>query len=366
MADNKLNHAGMAFAIPRSRGTSPVEFGAAPDAGGSRVYGLARRSRLMQNGIMSKKRPRTGRRPARLSAPAGSKMEPEYWRGRLFKSSYTYNGRRFKVRSWLVKISIWAAGGRPASANLFCEPFLFSSGSEFAYALWQQGLSARIKMAKHGNKQFRRAALVSQAHRPPSVIPGLGVDVPELQQARRLWQLNRFDEALALFEQAVRKYPQNLVALVDASRALGARFEITRAEEMLDRLAKLAAHNPQLMHLAGQSYRMIFRPEKAIQCFERVLAMTQGIPDAQLELAVLYERRHRVAEAYSLIEDCLRAEPDYLEALLFKARLLRRLKDAAGAEAIFRSLAAEQRGAPNGPRPGLDGNRPKTRPRGRL
>lgn len=82
-------------------------------------------------------------------------------------------------------------------------------------------------MADHGNKQFRRAAVVSQAHRPPSVIPGLGVDVPELQQARRLWQLNRFDEALALFEKAVRQYPQNLVALVDASRALGARFEIT-------------------------------------------------------------------------------------------------------------------------------------------
>ena len=44
---------------------------------------------------------------------------------------------------------------------------------------------------------------------------------------------------------------QNLVALVDASRALGARFEITKAEAMLDRLVKLAAHNPQLMHLAG-------------------------------------------------------------------------------------------------------------------
>ncbi len=66
--------------------------------------------------------------------------------------------------------------------------------------------------------------------------------------------------------------------------------------------------------------------------------MTRKIPDAQLELAVLYERRHRVAEAYSLIEDCLRAEPDYLEAHLFKARLLRRLKDPPGAEAIFRKL----------------------------
>ena len=169
-------------------------------------------------------------------------------------------------------------------------------------------------MAKHGNKHFRHPTLFSQARRPPSVIPGLGVDVPELQQARGLWQLNHFDEALALFEQAVRKYPQNLVALVDASRALGARFEITRAEAILDRLSKLAARNPQLMHLAGQSYRMIFRPEKAIQCFERVVVITKGIPDAALELAVLYERRHRVAEAYTLIEDCLRADPDYLEA----------------------------------------------------
>ena len=53
---------------------------------------------------MSKKRPRTGWRLARLSAPPGSKMEPEYWRERVFKSSYTYNGRRFKVRSWSVKI----------------------------------------------------------------------------------------------------------------------------------------------------------------------------------------------------------------------------------------------------------------------
>ena len=201
-------------------------------------------------------------------------------------------------------------------------------------------------MSKHGNKQFRHAALHPPAQRTPSVIPGLGVDVPELQQARALWQANRFDEALALFQKAVQKYPQNLVALVDASRALGARFEITKAEPMLDRLMKLGAHSPQLMHLAGQSFRMIFRPDKAIQCFQRVVAMTKGIPDAQLELAVLYERRHRVEEAYSLIEDCLRAEPDYLEAELFKARLLRRLKDTAGAEAIFRKLAASDDALP--------------------
>src|SRR5438477_6531010 len=136
-------------------------------------------------------------------------------------------------------------------------------------------------MADHGNRNLRQADLISPARKGPNVIPGLGVDVPELRRARGLWQLNRFDEALDLFEAAVRKYPQNLVALVDASRALGARFEITRAEAMLDRIMKLAANNPKLLHLAGQSYRMIFRPEKAIACFQRVVSITKEIPDAQ-------------------------------------------------------------------------------------
>jgi tetratricopeptide (TPR) repeat protein len=201
-------------------------------------------------------------------------------------------------------------------------------------------------MSKHSNKTSRFSTSAVRAQKPTSIVPGLGADVAELQQARGLWQMNRFDEALALFERAVKKYPQNLLALVDGSRALGARFEITRAESMLDRLAALATRNPQLLHLAGQSYRMIFRPEKAISCFERVLAMTKQIPDAQLELAVLYERRHRVAEALSLIEDCLRARPDYLEAELFKGRLLRRIEDAQGAENVFRNLAANEQAHP--------------------
>ena len=170
--------------------------------------------------------------------------------------------------------------------------------------------------------------------------------MPEVRQARALWQTGRFDDALNLFEAAVRKYPQNLVALVDASRAFGARFEIDRAEEMLDRLSKLGKNNAEVMHLAGQSYRMIFRPEKAIRCFERVLTVTRRNPDTFLELAVLYERRHRLAEAMAMAEDCLRAEPGYQEAQLFKGRLLRRLKESVAADGLFRSLADNEQAHP--------------------
>src|SRR5687767_13551305 len=122
------------------------------------------------------------------------------------------------------------------------------------------------------------------------MIPGLGADLPELQKARACWQYNRFDEALKLFEEAAQRHPDNLVALIDGSRALGARFEITRAEKLLDCLLALGKNRPDVLHLAGQSYRMIFRPQRAIECFEKVLSTTRQIPDAYLELALLYER----------------------------------------------------------------------------
>ena len=188
-----------------------------------------------------------------------------------------------------------------------------------------------------------RSAHSSLGLNRPAVTPstdtqGLGIDVPELRQARALWGLNRLDESLQMFEKAVRKYPQNLLALVDASRALGARFEIDRAEALLDKLLVLGGRNARVLHLAGQSYRMIQRPEKALECFEQALARSKDIPDALLELGVLYERRHRLDEALGCINDCLRIQPNYFEARIMKARLLRRLKDETGCEAILRDL----------------------------
>lgn len=180
----------------------------------------------------------------------------------------------------------------------------------------------------------------------PQTILGLGVDLPELQQARALWNANRFDEALALFENAAERHPQNLVALIDASRALGARFEIARAEKIVEQLLKVAGNRADIIHLAGQTYRMIFRPEAAMRCFEKALTMTREIPDAYLELAVLYERRHRLDEALSLINECVKRAPDYLEAELFKGRLFRRKKDHSTAERVFRDLTADEKAHP--------------------
>jgi len=187
---------------------------------------------------------------------------------------------------------------------------------------------------------------VRQSPRAGAVVTALGIDVPELQQARTLWQLNRFDESLQLFDKAVRKYPQNLLALVDASRAFGARFEITRAEALLDRLMELGGRNAKILHLAGQSYRMLFRPEKAIDCFQRAVALDPSIADAHLELAVQFERRHRIDDAMASVEKCLRAHPEYPEAKLMQARLLGRKGDSTASDTLLHALAENENNHP--------------------
>jgi Tfp pilus assembly protein PilF len=178
--------------------------------------------------------------------------------------------------------------------------------------------------------------------RPANPVSMLGPDLPELRSARALWQANRFDESLDFFARAVRKCPNNSLALIDASRAFGARFEIARAEELLDRLIQFHPRQAEILHLAGQSYRMIFRPDKAAECFERALALGPHLTDTRLELALQHERRHRLDAALNLIEEGLRIDPAYHAMALIKARLLRRTNADAASESILRSLAANE------------------------
>src|SRR5216117_606015 len=53
---------------------------------------------------MVKKRPRTTSGRSLKIARSCSKMHPKYWCDRLFRNTFTYNGQRFQVKHWSVKI----------------------------------------------------------------------------------------------------------------------------------------------------------------------------------------------------------------------------------------------------------------------
>lgn len=165
-------------------------------------------------------------------------------------------------------------------------------------------------------------------------------DTPELQQARSLWAANRFPQSLALFQKAVRKDPRNRTALLDAARAFGARFEFEKAEKYLARVLEADGNNPDTLHLVGQSYRMIFRPQRAIECFELALSHDDSLQDSHLELAIALERRHQLDDAHAHIDACLKLQPDYTEARFVKARILARTGRYDESDDLFREIAA--------------------------
>ncbi|MFO1513512.1 MAG: sulfotransferase [Verrucomicrobiota bacterium] len=165
-------------------------------------------------------------------------------------------------------------------------------------------------------------------------------DLPELQRARALWIANRFDDAVNLFVETVTRHPQNIPALVDTARALGHRHEIKRAGEYLDRLRAIAADRKDLPFIVGQTFRMIHREELAIQCFEQYVAgVGRRHADAHFELAVLYERRHRVADSEAAVGRVLKLNSAYYEASLLQARLWRRRGETPQAQALYQRLA---------------------------
>jgi len=61
--------------------------------------------------------------------------------------------------------------------------------------------------------------------------------------------------------------------------------------------------------------------------------------DAHFELAVLYERRHRVDEAEAAVARVLKLNANYFEAWLMRGRLLQRRGETQQAAGMFRRLA---------------------------
>ncbi|MEO1774683.1 MAG: sulfotransferase [Pseudomonadota bacterium] len=160
-------------------------------------------------------------------------------------------------------------------------------------------------------------------------------DFPALQAARALWDQGATDRALESFDAAVRARPGNVKALLEAARAFGGRFEIARAEALLDQAVRLAGDDPAIAPQIAASYGRIFREQRAIG---RLEAIAQRSPQARAELAALYERAHRLDAALTEIDACIAAAPGAAEPRLARARLLRRRGEDDEAMAALEGL----------------------------
>ena len=111
--------------------------------------------------------------------------------------------------------------------------------------------------------------------------------------------LERFDEAMAAYRQAERLQP-NFAHLVQQS--LNLIEHLQRARERPD--------DPLVHFQLGTIYSDDGRSDRAIEAFEKVVALTPELPQGWLYLGINYEAEARYAEALEAYAQVLVLEPD--------------------------------------------------------
>jgi lipopolysaccharide biosynthesis regulator YciM len=158
-------------------------------------------------------------------------------------------------------------------------------------------------------------------------------------RAVALWGERKYDEAIRAFQEAVRESPNDTTVLIDAARALGARYQIDGSTALLTRALRLGRRRADVQHAVGESYQKLGRLDEAEACFRRACSLA-ATPASQLALANLCERRHALDEAAELVARVLQAEPRSAAALVLRGRIERRRGEPDKACATLREVTA--------------------------
>jgi tetratricopeptide (TPR) repeat protein len=161
-----------------------------------------------------------------------------------------------------------------------------------------------------------------------------------VRRAVLAWQEYRYDEAIVLFERALKQNPNNVQVLLDLGRAYGLRYDYDRAEEYLKRAQKLSPRSPKASFAIGETYRKIAQFDRAAEHFQRAADLATGQIDALLQLAEVHERLHALDDAERAITQALQVDSSHPTALYLRAKLVRRRGDSNLAATLLQDFLA--------------------------
>ncbi|GIW71605.1 MAG: hypothetical protein KatS3mg102_1147 [Planctomycetota bacterium] len=162
------------------------------------------------------------------------------------------------------------------------------------------------------------------------------------------FRLDRLDEAVRLFEQAVRyapdiaEYQANLgAALLERARRSEQRAGLMRALVVLEHACALRPRLPHAWVNLGLALQLAGRHQEAIAAFDRALAMAPEDASALYNRAASCHALGREQECLQALEQLLERAPGFAPALRSRCATLARLSRRAEAQqALARYLAA--------------------------
>ena len=151
--------------------------------------------------------------------------------------------------------------------------------------------------------------------RPPSPFTKTLRDPAHtLQEALRLHQAGRFDEAENLYRQILAAQPRHSDALNLLATLYQQRGEFNRAIPLLHQAIALKPERPDYHSNLGSAFRSLAQQEKAMQAFRKALALQPGHLESQFNLALCAMELGKLAEAAEGLQTILLTKPTFIPA----------------------------------------------------
>jgi tetratricopeptide (TPR) repeat protein len=157
------------------------------------------------------------------------------------------------------------------------------------------------------------------------------------------------DRAVTTFAVAAQTDPHLTLAKVNEAIALMYLQKLPDAEKLLIAAAVEDPKDPHVWYALGLLYRNENHPEKSMEAFEKVAALSPGDPDTHYMIASVDFELNNFSAAKVEYQKALELDPHHASALFGLARVLRREGDAAGAQqalARFQHISSAKLGTP--------------------
>jgi tetratricopeptide (TPR) repeat protein len=184
-----------------------------------------------------------------------------------------------------------------------------------AEALYGLG-SVYLKQSKPTEARgFFERALKAQASFPET-LPNAWNNLGLLET-----QGGRTEEAIPLFEQALKLSPNSLIALDNLASAYRQQKRWGEARSVLEHALSVSPDNPEANYSLGMVYAQTNDNQRAYDYLQRALTARPDYPEALNNLGVLYLHMTRRDDAVKSFEECMRVAPDFDQAYLNLARV---------------------------------------------
>jgi tetratricopeptide (TPR) repeat protein len=163
------------------------------------------------------------------------------------------------------------------------------------------------ELFKAGYFQTKTQTVVKKAVVSPIAEEPLSVT---MEKAATLYQQNRLDESLQLYQKAVGKNPDNARLHNDIGLIMTKKGLYADAEKQLLLAVSLAPDCAECQNNLGYLKTLVGQTIEAEQCFIRAINLNADYADPYFNLGVLYEKNGDIGNALSAYQEFTRHSPD--------------------------------------------------------